>query len=47
VEQSRIKDFGLTLEEGESVSRHVQAEQTRLQVEQCGIRDRIRQLLVI
>lgn len=41
IEQSQIKDFGLTLEEGKSVLRQVQAEQTQFQVDQCGIRDRV------
>jgi len=41
VEQAQIKEFGLSLEEGKSVLRHMQSEQTQFQVDQCGIRDRM------
>jgi hypothetical protein len=40
-DQSQIKDFGLTLEEGKTILRRAQAELTQFQVEQCGSRDRI------
>jgi hypothetical protein len=40
VDQPDLKDFGLTLEEGKTILRRVQAEQTQFQVEQCGMRDR-------
>ena len=42
VDQPQLKDLRLTLEEGRSMLRRVQAEQTQFQVEQCGVRDRAR-----